>query len=257
MKIHFICTKIPAHHLMNLTSDENYICERCTGKTQDVIEPCFDTIFHELKVNYDNAKSQIVELNRAHDAEREKFHKRIVEITTYYDVNADDNKKSFMKEINSKNSDIEEKSKEIDDLKSSQSDKERITETLNERFYAKVTSEVKSQLQCFEKKIDDKFNSMEVPNTILDKLNKKLDDVENKFRTICKVSEEVNENCKSYAEAVKTNSPECENKPKDFKVIVQEAMGEYERAKVIDQQNIDIRKKNIINFNAPESASSR
>ena len=72
------------------------------------------------------AKSQVVELNRAHDAEREKFHKRIAEITTYYDVNADDNEKSFMKEINSKNSDIEEKNKEIDDLKSSQSDKERI-----------------------------------------------------------------------------------------------------------------------------------
>ena len=95
---------------------------------------------------------------------------------------------------------------------------------------------------------------MEVPNTILDKLDKKLDDVEDKFRTICKVSEEVNENCKSYAEAVKTNSPECENKPEDFKVIVQEAMGEYERAKVIDQQNVHIRKKNIIIFNAPESA---
>ena len=62
-----------------------------------------------------------------------------------------------MKEINSKNSDIEEKNKEIDDLKSSQAAKERITETLNERFYAKVTSEVKSQLECFEKKIDDKF----------------------------------------------------------------------------------------------------
>ena len=110
----------------------------------------------------------------------------------------------------SKNSDIEEKNKEID-LKSSQSDKELITEMLNERFYAKVTSEVKSQLQCFEKKIDDKFNSFstEVPNTILNKLDKKLDDVEDKFRTMCKVSEEVNENCKSYTEAVKTNSPEC------------------------------------------------
>ena len=215
MKIHFICTKIPAYYLMNLISDENYICERCAGKTQDVIEPCFDTVFHELKVNYDNAKSQIVELNRAHDAEREKFHKRIAEITTYYDVNADDNEKSFMKE--SKNSDIEEKNKEIDDLKSSQSDKELITEMLNERFYAKVTSEVKSQLQCFEKKIDDKFNSFstEVPNTILDKLDKKLDDVEDKFRTMCKVSEEVNENCKSYAEAVKTNSPECARTSQD------------------------------------------
>ena len=73
MKIHFICTKTPAYYLMNLISDENYICERCTGKTQDIIEPCFDTVFHELKVNYDNAKSQIVELNRAHDAERESF----------------------------------------------------------------------------------------------------------------------------------------------------------------------------------------
>ena len=52
---------------------------------------------------------------------------------------------------------------------------------------------------------------------------------------------------------LKTNSPECENKPEDIKVIVQEAMGEYERAKVIDQQNVDIRKKNIIIFNAPES----
>ena len=87
---------------------------------------------------------------------------------------------------------------------------------------------------------------MEVPNTIVDKLNKKLDDVENKFRRICKVSEEVNENCKSYAEVVKTNSPECENKPEDIKVIVQEAMGECERAKVIDQQNVDIRKKDVI-----------
>ena len=96
MKIHFICTKIPAYYLMNLISEQNYICERCTGKTQDVIEPCFDTVFHELKVNYDNANSQIVELNRAHEAEREKFHKRIAEITTYYDVNADDNEKSFM-----------------------------------------------------------------------------------------------------------------------------------------------------------------
>ena len=150
-----------------------------------------------------------------------------------------------MKEINSKNSDIEDKNKEIDDLKSSQSDKERIMETLNERFYAKVTFEVKSQLQCFEKEIDDKFNSfsMEVPNTILNKLNKKLDDVENKLQTIWKVSEEVNENCKSYTEAVKTNSPDCKNKLGDFKVIVQEAMGEYKRAKVIDQQNVDIRKK--------------
>ena len=51
-----------------------------------------------------------------------------------------------------------------------------------------------------------------------------------------------------------THSPECENKPEDFKVIVQEAMGEYERAKVIDQQNVDIRRKNIIIFNAPESS---
>ena len=139
MKIHFICTKIPAYCLMDLISDENllylyqnpcvllnelsdenYLCERCTGNTQDVIEPCFDTVFHELKVHYDHAKSQIVELNRAHEAEREKFHKRIAEITTNYDVNADDNEKSFMKEINSKNSDIEEKNKEIDDFEGGQ-----------------------------------------------------------------------------------------------------------------------------------------
>ena len=62
------------------------------------------------------------------------------------------------------------------------------------------------------------------------------------------------ESCKSYAEAVKTNSPESENKPEDFKVIVQGAMAAYERAKVIDQQNVEIRKQNIIIFNVPESS---
>ena len=49
-------------------------CNTCdikiTGKTQDFIDPCFDTVFHELKMNDDNAKGQIVELNRVHQSRK-------------------------------------------------------------------------------------------------------------------------------------------------------------------------------------------
>ena len=73
--------------------------------------PCFDIVYIKLKAYYDNAKPQIVELNRVHEGERE-FSTEDSRNNILWCVNADVNENNFQ-EINSKNADIEQKNEEL------------------------------------------------------------------------------------------------------------------------------------------------
>lgn len=107
-------------------------------------------------------------------------------------------------------------------------------------------------------KIEEKI--MEITTRSIVKLEERIDEklvqrlaqVEEQFLSISSVPDEINKNCKTFAETLKSNlSKNPENNADSFKNIVKKAMEEEKK----EVKELEDRKRNIILFGAPEKES--
>ena len=215
-----MCTRIPAYHLSSVIKTGSYVCEHCAENDHDITSITIDKVFIEfkdLKGKYANAQNEISKLNRNHEESKERFQKKIAEVTTYYDTNAIDCEKSFLEEM-------EEKNKELCNLRkyktpnlnsiSTQTIQTLPENLTNTGMNNEESTDVESSTTCsttLEKVVTSKLN--EIEKTLIEMIEKKINNV---F---------LNEN-KTYAEALGQTLNNVTNPPantQEMKSIIKEA----------------------------------
>ena len=193
--------------------------------------------------------------NIAHTAQIEQNKIESLEETSHL---KDKENQNCINELHNTKTRVAELEKRLGNIRKLVKDQEATIELKNQttqRRESKNTTKESNELHTDFANINDTLKefSTDVINTVSKVVDEKLSAINQKIQTIVEIPEMIKENCKSYKDALFSNTTTIEeSNTTTLNGMIKDALSERQN----DVENLEERKTNIIVFNAPESEAS-